>query len=90
MRRNLQARWVPVAVVLAVVVSGCRGGADRRAPAAAGRWQSQGSTLGSDLLRAPRGISIPATSMGVDLVRYPGDAARGSGTVERAALPAQP
>ncbi|MFO0954818.1 MAG: hypothetical protein U0835_27385 [Isosphaeraceae bacterium] len=29
------------------------------------------STLGTDMLRAPRGVTIPPPSIGVDLVSYP-------------------
>ena len=91
MRRILRARGIPVgmalAAALAIASHGCAGGPGRRAPSPA-QWQSRGSTLGSDLLRAPRGISIPPPSLGVDLVKYPGGAIPGA--VERAALPVQP
>jgi hypothetical protein len=58
--------WIIVAGVLAS--SGCSGRERRPKPPS---WRSDFSTLGSDLLRAPRGQSIPPPSLGVDLVEFP-------------------
>jgi hypothetical protein len=80
----------PVRVVawLAVVVAFAPGCAGRQArspeSASASSWRSRGSTLGSDLLRAPRGTTIGPPSLGVDLVGPPVPA---RDAVERAAIP---
>ena len=55
--------WVFILAMAASVGAGCAG--RRRQPST--------STLGSDLLRAPRGITIPPPSIGVDLVRQQTD-----------------
>ena len=57
-------RYVAGALILAMAAgAGCAG--QRRQPAS--------STLGTDLLRAPRGITIPPPSIGIDLVRRQSD-----------------
>ena len=56
-------------MILTIVVSGCTPG---RYSAPNGSWRSNDSTLGSDLRAAPRGQTIPATALGVDLVGYAG------------------
>ncbi len=53
-------RYVVGALILAM---------DAGAGCAGRRPQSATSTLGTDLLRAPRGITIPPPSIGIDLVR---------------------
>lgn len=54
-------------------------------PHFAPRW-SNTSTLGADLIQAPRGRTIPPPSLGVDLVDYRPNA--DSSALERAAGPA--
>ena len=70
-RRRASAAWRRgiglVAMVACLGVTAC-GGGQRVRPIA--NWRSQGATLGSDMLRAPRGITIPPAGLGVDLVNY--------------------
>jgi hypothetical protein len=80
-RRLLAA--LPVTGVVAATAVGCAG--QPRTPRA--DWQSSGSTIGSDLLRAPRGITIPPASLGIDISGGPGT--RPAGAVDRAVLPAR-
>jgi hypothetical protein len=85
-RRVLTIPSVLGVALLAAVVAVALGCAGRpaRSAAPAAPWRSRGSTLGSDLLRAPRGTTIGPPSIGIDLVGYPGHA---PGVVERAAIP---
>jgi hypothetical protein len=85
MKWILWSRRLLAAAALTAISWGCAG-PDGRSPAPARpRWQSRGSTLGSDLMQAPRGITIPPPSLGVDMVSKPGGSAVGA--VQRAVLP---
>jgi hypothetical protein len=57
-------RAIARAIILATVLSGCA--SHRHGP-----QPVKPATVGADLLRAPRGQTIPAAGLGVDLVRTP-------------------
>ena len=60
-------RWrIAVLAIIAAIADGCAG----RRP------QGTNTTLGADLFRGPAGVTYPATSLGVDLVRQSREANR--------------
>lgn len=65
---GLRHRGIGLVALAACLCSAGCGGGQRVRPTA--NWRSQGPTLGNDMLRAPRGITIPPTALGVDLVNY--------------------
>jgi hypothetical protein len=79
--RTRLCRLATLVPVLAAVV-GCASGRDGQGPQRL--YKSRGSTLGSDLWRAPRGATIPPPSIGVDLVNTNDRANSGSDRPEKA------
>ena len=65
--KSLRLGRIVGVLVLSVHAAGC---ASRRPIPGRAGWMSKGSPLGSDLRAAPRGVTIPAPSVGVDLVGY--------------------
>jgi len=59
------------AMMIAFVMAGC----------AENRPRAGGSTLGADMFRGPSGVTYPASSLGVDLVKRPGESSRDSATL---------
>jgi hypothetical protein len=81
---RLRKRLCRLATLVPVVaaVAGCASGRDGQGMQRP--YKSRGSTIGSDLWRAPRGATIPPPSIGVDLVNTNDRATSGSDRPEKA------